>query len=133
MVVLEPVLVKFGIGKKYQNRNRNNLVPEKSLGTGIGKIWYRKKYRYRYRLTFWVPSHTVTITITITTITIPMITITTITITTVTIIITMVSTIITTITIPMILSHPTPLQAAQIHFFNALPSVGLAIKCMYHF
>ena len=40
-----------------------NLVPEKSLGTGIGKIWYRKKvskavsekfgtekkYRYRYR------------------------------------------------------------------------------------
>ncbi len=39
------------------------MVPEKSLGTGIGKIWYRKKvsepvsenfgtgkkYRYRYR------------------------------------------------------------------------------------
>ena len=58
-------------------------VVEKSLGTGIGKIWYRKKswnrYRkkigteksisigieqicfrkkYWYRLTFWVPSHT---------------------------------------------------------------------------
>ena len=30
----------------------------KSLGIGIGKIWYRKKYRYRYRLKFWVPSHT---------------------------------------------------------------------------
>ena len=25
------------------------MVSEKSLGTGIGKIWYRKKYRYRYR------------------------------------------------------------------------------------
>ena len=35
------------------------MVSEKSLGTGIGKIWYRKKYRYRYRSTFWVPSHTV--------------------------------------------------------------------------
>ena len=23
--------------------------PEKSLRAGIGKIWYRKKYRYRYR------------------------------------------------------------------------------------
>ena len=27
----------------YRNRYRNKLVPEKSLGTGIGKIWYRKK------------------------------------------------------------------------------------------
>ena len=27
----------------YRNRYRKNLVPEKSLGTGIGKIWYRKK------------------------------------------------------------------------------------------
>ena len=66
----------------YRNRYRKNLVPEKSLGTGIGQIWYRKKvsepvsekfgtekelkifstgkkYRYRYRPTFWVPSHTV--------------------------------------------------------------------------
>ena len=47
----------------YRNRYRKNLVPEKSLGTGIGQIWYRKKvsepvsgkfgtgkkYRYRYR------------------------------------------------------------------------------------
>ena len=40
---------KFGTGKKYRNRYRKNLVPEKSLGTGIGKIWYRKKSRYRYR------------------------------------------------------------------------------------
>ena len=35
-----------------------NLVPEKSLGIGIGKIWYRKNYWYRYRLTFWAPPHT---------------------------------------------------------------------------
>ena len=69
----------------YRNRYRKKLVPEKSLGTGIGKIWYRKKvpepvsekfgtgkkyryryrkylvpkkkYRYRYRLKFWVPSY----------------------------------------------------------------------------
>ena len=27
----------------YRNRYRKNLVPEKSLGTGIGKIEYRKK------------------------------------------------------------------------------------------
>ena len=27
----------------YRNRYRKNLVPEKSLGTGIGQIWYRKK------------------------------------------------------------------------------------------
>ena len=25
----------------YRNRYRKNLVPEKNLGTGIGKIWYR--------------------------------------------------------------------------------------------
>ena len=47
--VSEPVSVKFGIGKKFRNRYRKNLVSEKSLGTGIRKIWYRKKYRYRYR------------------------------------------------------------------------------------
>ena len=47
----------------YRNRYRKKLALEKSLGTGIGKIWYRKKvpepvsekfgtgkkYRYRYR------------------------------------------------------------------------------------
>ena len=33
----------------YRNRYRKNLVPEKSIGTGIGKIWYRKKYRNWYR------------------------------------------------------------------------------------
>ena len=27
----------------YRNRYRKNLVPEKSTGIGIGKIWYRKK------------------------------------------------------------------------------------------
>ena len=27
----------------YRNRYRNKLVPDKSLGTGIGKIWYREK------------------------------------------------------------------------------------------
>ena len=56
--ISEPVSEKFGTGK--------------SLGTSIGKIWYRqkvpvsvwkvfgtgKKYRYWYRSTFWVPSHT---------------------------------------------------------------------------
>ena len=72
LVVSEPVLEKIGTGKKSRNRYRSNLVSEKSLGTGIGKIWYRKKvpvsvskifstgkkYRYRYRPTFWLPSHT---------------------------------------------------------------------------
>ena len=43
LVVPEPVSEKIGTGKKYRNRYRKNLVPEKSLGTGIGKIWYRKK------------------------------------------------------------------------------------------
>ena len=57
---------KIGTGKKLWYRK--NLIPEKSLGIGIRKIWYRKKYRYRknlvpekqyrYRLKFWVPSHT---------------------------------------------------------------------------
>ena len=79
------VLEKIGTGKKSRNRYRKILVPEKSpgtgigkiwyrkkvsepvsekfgtgksLGTGIGQIWYRKKYRYRYHLKFGVPSHT---------------------------------------------------------------------------
>ena len=39
--VSEPVSEKFGTGKKSRNRYRKNLVPGKSLGTGIGKIWYR--------------------------------------------------------------------------------------------
>ena len=34
---------KNGTAKKYQNRYRKNLVPEKSLGTDICEIWYRKK------------------------------------------------------------------------------------------
>merc|ERR1712018_495124 len=68
----------------YRNRYRKKLAPEKSLRTGIGKNWYRKKvsepvsvkfctrkstgtgiekfgtgkkYRYRYRLKFWAPSY----------------------------------------------------------------------------
>ena len=59
----ELVQVKSSIKKKSRNRYRKNLVPEKSLRTGIGQIWYRKKvsepvsgkfgtgkkYRYRYR------------------------------------------------------------------------------------
>ena len=49
LVVSAPVAEKFGTGKKSRNRYRSNLVSEKCLGTGIGKIWYRKKYRYRYR------------------------------------------------------------------------------------
>ena len=82
--ILEPVPVKFSTGKRSLNRYWTNLVPEKvlvlvskifgiekSLGTGIGKIWYQKKstgigmenicywekYRYWYRLKFWVPPH----------------------------------------------------------------------------
>ena len=43
LVVSEPVSEKFGTGKRYRYRYRKNLVPEKSIGTGIGKIWYRKK------------------------------------------------------------------------------------------
>ena len=65
------VSAKSGTGKKYRYRYRQNLVPEKSIGIGIVKIWYRKKvsvsvskisgtgkkYRYRYRSKLWVPSH----------------------------------------------------------------------------
>ena len=52
----------------YRNRYRKKLVPEKSLGTGIGKIWYWKIVlisvleifgtwkKYQYRLKFWVLS-----------------------------------------------------------------------------
>ena len=43
LVVSEPVSEKIGTAKKSRNRYRKNLVPEKSLGTGIGKIEYRKK------------------------------------------------------------------------------------------
>ena len=43
MVVSEPVSEQIGTGKKSRNRYRSNLVPIKSLGTGIGEIWYRKK------------------------------------------------------------------------------------------
>ena len=46
LVVSEPVSEKFGTGKKSRNRYRSNLVSEKSLGTGIGKIWYRKNHWY---------------------------------------------------------------------------------------
>ena len=34
---------KIWYRKKYRYRYRKNLVPEKSTGIGIGKIWYRKK------------------------------------------------------------------------------------------
>ena len=43
LVVSEPASEKIGTGKKSRNRYRKILVPEKSPGTGIGKIWYRKK------------------------------------------------------------------------------------------
>ena len=32
----------------YRNWYGKKLVPEKSLGTGIGKIWYRKKSQNQY-------------------------------------------------------------------------------------
>ena len=46
--VSEPVSEKFGIREKSRNRCRKNLVPGKSHGAGIGKIWYRKKSQNRY-------------------------------------------------------------------------------------
>ena len=61
----------LGIYWRYRNWYRAFWVPEKSIGIGIVKIWYRKKvsvsvskisgtgkkYRYRYRSKLWVPSH----------------------------------------------------------------------------
>ena len=44
-----PGTVNFSFFLWFQNRYWKNLVPEKSLRTGIGKIWYRKKSRNRYR------------------------------------------------------------------------------------
>ena len=42
--VLVLVSEKFVTGKKYCNQYRKNLVPEKSLGTGIRKIWYQNLF-----------------------------------------------------------------------------------------
>ena len=39
-MVSDPVLKKIGI--------------EKSIGFGIVKIWFRKKYQIRYRKKFWI-------------------------------------------------------------------------------
>ena len=36
LLISEPVSEQIGTGKKSRNRYRKNLVPEKSLGTGIG-------------------------------------------------------------------------------------------------
>merc|ERR1712105_575559 len=44
-----PGIGNFSFFWWYRNRYRKKLVPEKSLGTGIGRIWYRKKSRNRYR------------------------------------------------------------------------------------
>ena len=41
LVISEPVLETIFTGKKSWNRHRKNLVPENSLGTGIGQIWYQ--------------------------------------------------------------------------------------------
>ena len=41
LVVSQPVSLQIGTGKKSRNRYRKNLAPGKSLGTVIGKIWYR--------------------------------------------------------------------------------------------
>ena len=49
LLVSEPVSEKFGTKKSPGIGLKKKLVPAKSLGTGIGKIWYRKKYRNRYR------------------------------------------------------------------------------------
>ena len=49
LMVSEPESKKFGTEKESRNRNRKNLVPKKSLGTGLEKFWYRKKSRNRSR------------------------------------------------------------------------------------
>ena len=38
LVVTEPSSEKIGTGKKFQNWYRENLVPEKIIGTIIGKL-----------------------------------------------------------------------------------------------
>ena len=43
---------KIWYRKKYQIRYRKKIGIEKSIGFGIGKIWYRRKYRIRYRKEF---------------------------------------------------------------------------------
>ena len=49
---------KIWYRKKSRNRYRENLVPKK-VSVSVSKIFGTgKKYRYRYRSTFWVPSHT---------------------------------------------------------------------------
>ena len=85
LVVLEPVLEKFGTEKSPETGLENFLVPikvlepvsenfgtEKSIETGLEKIWYRKNSRNQSRkilvlkkvsesvsFRFWVLSHTV--------------------------------------------------------------------------
>ena len=43
LVVSEQVSEKTDDMKNYQKQYQKNLVSEKSIGTGIGKICYRKK------------------------------------------------------------------------------------------
>ena len=40
---------KIWYQKKSRSRNRKKLVPKKSLGTGLEKYWYRKKSQNRSR------------------------------------------------------------------------------------
>merc|ERR1711989_57010 len=42
-MVSEPVSEKFGTENSLGISIEKNLVPKKSLGIGLGKIWYRKK------------------------------------------------------------------------------------------
>ena len=51
LIFLE-VSEKIGTGKKSRNRYRKNLVPEKGLRTGIGKIWYRSRFFFNNVLEF---------------------------------------------------------------------------------
>ena len=48
LVVSEPVLEKFGSGKKVSEPVSEKVGTEKSTGIGIVNILYRKKYRYRH-------------------------------------------------------------------------------------
>ena len=50
---------KIWYRKKSWNRSRNFFGTEKILGTGLEKFWYRKKVSESVSFRFWVSSHTV--------------------------------------------------------------------------
>ena len=48
----------FGLGFVQILGILGEVSVSKLLGFGIGKIWYRKKFRIRFRSSVWVSSHT---------------------------------------------------------------------------